>query len=61
MIILGLFLPVLYKNICCGYSLELHQPPQSEALLMSSHNIHFLCRNKKKISKNYHHIHCTPL
>ena len=37
-----LFSDFLYKNICCGYSLEL--PRQVEAIQMSSRNI---CFNKE--------------
>ena len=35
-----------YENICCGYSLEV--PRLGEALLMSTHNIHFHGEIRKK-------------
>ena len=43
MIILGCFFLFLYKNICCGYSLE------AEAFLMSTHSI---CLETKRMSNH---------
>ena len=42
------FYPLLYKNICCGYSFEL--PRFVEAIQMSTHNIWFYKGNQKHIT-----------
>ena len=44
--ILRFFSDFLYKGICCGYSLELHQ--QVDAIHMSTHNICLYKEVKKK-------------
>ena len=43
----AIFSDCLYKNVCCGYSFELHQ--QVDAIQMSTHNIYLYKEVDKKV------------